>query len=238
MSGTTVFNLEPHVSGFDRVLLRGQHEHWLTIVQGERESLKIQAPPGLRERLEVFVTGRQLTLGLRGGLMQRLADATATSLSRERITYQLTVTDLTALEIYGMAYVTAGKLRTPGLWLRFNGFGTVELCELDTHKLQVELLGNGRVEATGFSRDQNVIINGMGQYDAPGLQTYSAHVRMNGAGSATIWVQHELEAHLFGMGKLSYYGAPRYKRQRLAPMARVEQLGERGPMPEEQPVVV
>lgn len=238
MSGSTVYNLEPRVSGFERVLLRGQHEHWLTIVQGEREALQIQAPPSLRERLEVFVTGGQLTLGLRGGIIQRLADATATSLSRERITYHLTITQLTALEIYGIAYVTAGKLRTPGLWLRFNGYGAVELCELDTQKLQVELLGNGRIEAAGFSREQQVIINGMGQYHAPGLQTYSSHVRMNGAGSASIWVQHELEAHLFGMGKLSYYGAPRYRRQRLAPMARVEHLGERGSIPKEQPVGV
>lgn len=238
MSGSTIYTVEPRVSGFDRVLLRGQHEHWLTIVQGERESLRIDAPPQMRERLEAFVTGGQLTLGLGGGLVQRLTDAATTSLTRERIQYHLTVTDLTALEVYGIAYVTAGKLLTPSLWLRFNGFGTVELCELDTQKLQVELLGSGRIEAAGFSREQHVVVNGIGEYQAAGLHTYATRLRLNGAGCATIWAQHELDVTLFGPGKVSYYGTPRSKRQRMAPMARLEHLGDRGPAPEEMPLVV
>ncbi len=238
MSGTSVVILEPRVSGFDRVLLRGQHEHWLTIVQGEREALKIQAPPQLRERLEAFVAGGQLTLGLRGGLTQRMSDAVATSLTRKRIQYHLTVTDLTALEIYGIAYVSSGRLRTPRLWLRFNGYGSVELPELDTQKLHVELLGGGRIEAAGFSREQQVVVNGIGQYEAPGLCSYISRLRLNGAGSATVWAQQELDVTLFGTGTVSYYGSPRRKRQRLAPMARLEHLGERGPLPDEVPLGV
>jgi hypothetical protein len=51
-------------------------------------------------------------------------------------------------------------------------------------------------------------MSGFGSFKAADLQAQIADVSIDGAGSATVWVEKSLTAGIDGAGSISYYGSP------------------------------
>lgn len=86
--------------------------NWVDLVirSGEKEELTIQGPEVMVARIKTKVENDTLIISLRGSLFDKIRDALTTSLTRKKITYQLTVRKLEGVELCGLI-----RLDTSGL---------------------------------------------------------------------------------------------------------------------------
>jgi hypothetical protein len=61
--------------------------------------------------------------------------------------------------------------------------------------------------ASGIADNLAVDISGFGSFNGKQLHGQSANVELSGAGSATIWVDDQLDAQISGAGTVNYYGS-------------------------------
>lgn len=165
------------VSGFEEVELRGVGN--LHIQQGESESLTVEAEEDVLPKIRTKVKDNRLIIGPKRN---------TTINTTEPIDYELTVEDLSALEV--------------------SGSGDVEAEDISTDELAVTIDGSGDVEISGEVDSQNVEVPGSGDYRAEDLESKQAEVDVGGTGSATVNVNDELDAQVNGTGSIEYIGDP------------------------------
>lgn len=151
----------------------------LTITQTGVESLSITADDNILPYIDSTVTGDTLHLGPKPGVAV---------VNVARLDYRLTVKNLSALSVSGAAAVAASGINTTSL--------------------TVSLGGAGDFTVAGRADSQDVELSGAASYKARDFATKSATVRVSGAGSATVAVSDRLDAHITGVGSITYYGNP------------------------------
>jgi hypothetical protein len=80
--------------------------------------------------------------------------------------------------------------------------------DLTAGRFSVDLSGAGSMTANGEADDFRLNISGFGSFNGRDLHTMTADVNMSGAGSATVWVEDDLDANVSGVGSVNYYGSP------------------------------
>lgn len=151
----------------------------LRITQGAEEGLTIVADDNLLPLIRSDVQGATLRLGFKDG----------TSINNfSELTYQLTVKNLDALTVDGMALV--------------------EGEDLTFERLQAEINGMGTFQLSGSADELDVQINGMGSFDSPELASRVAHVAISGSGNVVVQVSETLDAEIDGAGSVHYIGNP------------------------------
>ena len=212
------------VANFDQVYLKVRHEAELIITQGKKESLTINAPRDMLERIEETVKDGILMISSRGKWYEKARDAVRTTITRNVIKYNLSVKRLKYLEIGGLVHATAPQIETDSLWLQLSGAGSVNIGNLKTKDLEVTLPGTGRITLIGTVLEQKVTVKGAGEYYAPKLESRKVNLTMQGVGSATIWVTEDLDVTIHGVGTVSYYGDPKV-RSKISAVGTLNSLG-------------
>lgn len=165
------------VSGFEEVELKAIGD--LYIQQGDSESLTVEAEEDVLPKIRTKVKNNRLII----------APKRNTSINTtEPINYELTLKDLTGLEV--------------------SGSGDVQAEDISTDELAVTINGTGDVEISGKADSQNVEISGSGDYTAEDLESKQAKVDVGGTGSAIVNVSDELDARVSGTGSVEYIGDP------------------------------
>ena len=190
-----VVSEQREVSDFNRIALEGVGD--LEIVQGDVESLTIEAEDNIIGKIESYVSGSTLHIGI-----ERFISVIPTSC----ITYTLTVKDLNSIEVSGYGDVYMASLTTDRLEVEVSGGGRIAIDKLTADSLDVELSGAGDFDLTGVVDQQEITLSGAGSYKAADLQSRMANIDISGAGSAQMWVTDELDVNLSGVGSLQYYG--------------------------------
>jgi len=206
------------VSSFDAVQINGAGE--LLIIQGETESLEIQAEDNIIDELTSDVQENTLVLGYRDSFLRN------TIIPTERITYTLTMTELSQVTINGAASMDIDSLETGSLALIINGAGNISINQLLADNLNVEISGTTTIEIGGQTSQQTVTIDGAGNYRADDLQTSSTTININGLGNATVWATETLNISIDGGGNLRYYGSPNVT-QEINGVGDIDNLGEK-----------
>jgi hypothetical protein len=213
------------VRDFDRVVLRVDNVvNEVEVRQGETESLKITGRPDVLSRMKTEVRDGRLSITLGGSWSEKLGEALATSLSRQWVKCDLTVTQLTSLEIGGLARVHASDIKSDRLALTLCGAGQVKIESLAVGALDVGLRGTCQMEVEGQVTEQRVAVEGMGHYRAPSLRSRRAMVELRGSGKATICALEDLDVTTRGLGLVEYYGTPKVKKDG-SPLTSVVRLG-------------
>jgi len=197
-SGVVVSETRP-VSDFNRVELNGVGE--LTIVQGETESLTIEAESNIVRRIKTDVQGGTLAIEFTEGILGKV-------IPTEPIRYQLNVKDISGLALSGAGRIYSSRLATSNLELDVSGVGDIIIDDLQLGSLTVNLSGAGSIDLAGSVSDQDVELTTVGNYSAAGLQSQQASIRLSGAGTATLWVIETLQVDISGVGSVNYYGDP------------------------------
>ena len=212
------------VSGFDRVWLQVDGAvSELVVRQGEQESLIVTGRPDILSRVRTDVIDGRLSITLSGSWSEKLGRALATSLTRQWIRCDLTVNQLTGLEIGGLGRVHAHSISSERLALKLHGAGQVKVDSLDAGALQVDLNGACQMEVAGKVTEQRVVVEGMGHYRSPKLESRRATVEIRGTGKANVWATDKLDVMVRGMGSVEYHGAPKV-RKNVTPMASVVRI--------------
>ena len=197
-SGTLRSEARP-VSAFDEVELAGVGA--LTITQGPRESLTVEAEDNLLPQIRTEVRGRRLVIEPDGGPTVALRPT-------KPIKYTVTVRDLTAVKLSGAGSVAIPSLTTASLDVRMSGAGDVSLDGLTASELVVSLSGLGDATVSGTVTRQEVTMSGLGSYQAEHLESQEARITKSGAGNATVRVSSTLNVKSSGAGTVEYIGDP------------------------------
>jgi hypothetical protein len=175
-SGTVVTETR-EAGGFDSITLDGAGQ--LVIDQTGSESLSITADDNFLPYIETRVRGRELIISIQKDVV--FNDIT-------ELTYNVTVSELIALELNGAADIT--------------------ISNLSGEEWSVELNGAGRITVAGEVTRQTVELNGAGSYEAAELKSQQAIVKHSGAGLAVVQVSDTLDATIDGIGSIEYIGDP------------------------------
>jgi len=213
-SGVTVTETR-EVSNFDRVELQSIGE--LTIIQGEPESLTIEAESNIVRRIKTDVWGSTLTIEFTGG---GLGDVIPT----KPIRYELTMKDISGVQLSGAGRIYSASIETRNLDVDVSGVGDIIIDSLVTDDLEVDLTGAGTIDLAGQIHDQDVKLSSVGNYSAGGLESYRARIALSGAGTATVWVTEELDVKISGVGSVDFYGSP-VVTQDISGLGRLNNLG-------------
>jgi hypothetical protein len=169
----------------------------LLIEQGETESLTIEAAPKVLQRIESEVRNGRLTIRPDRSFK-----------TREPITYHLTITQLSGIELSGAGRVEVAQLSTDQLRINGSGAGAVVIASLTANTLDVTASGNVQVELAGTVDSQTVEVSGSTSYAAGELACRLASVTASGASQVTVNVTESLEAHVSGAARVEYIGDP------------------------------
>lgn len=183
------------VSGFDSVHISGVGE--MTLTQGDRESLTIEADDNVLPLIRSEISNGQLRIG-----PDNVSIRSATP-----IRYRLAFKQLRALHLSGAVRVQADNIKTDRLALRISGSGAVSIPALETRSLSSQISGSGRTTVAGHADKQEIRISGSGDHRARDLRSTQAEVNISGSGNASLWVDEILNAHISGSGKVEYRGA-------------------------------
>ena len=164
------------VSGFSEVALNGTGT--LTIKRTGSESLTIEADDNVLPHIQTNVKNNRLTIE---------TDDT-TPIPTKPINYELTVKDLSAVELQGV--------------------GSIDASGISTDELKVSTSGAGDMTVAGEANSQEVDVSGAGSYRAQDLTTKKARVDLSGAGEAIVNVSDELDVAISGFGSVEYVGNP------------------------------
>ncbi len=195
------------VSNFNQISLRGYGE--LFITQGEQESLTVQADEDELPNIKTDVVDGKLRINIITDWVEKISSFFSKGFYSQRIRFDLTVKELTNLDIIGAARVNVKGLQGEEFAVRLGGAADITIESLKTERLKAELPGAGLLKIAGKTIDQSVIVSGAGAYEAPHLESQSATIQLTGLGKATVWVVEELEATLIGLGSIEYYGNPK-----------------------------
>lgn len=206
------------VSDFDTVSFEGFGE--LMIQQGAAEGLVVETDDNLLPFISTNVSGGTLTIGMTNDTLRPILRPS------ESIRYVLTVKSLKQVDLSGAGIIEIDGVNAENFVVASSGAGEIHIAKLAADELTVTMSGAGTVEVAGEVGQQSVELSGLGTYEAGDLASERANVQLSGAGSATIWVNGELDAEISGAGAINYYGAPRVGSQ-VSGVGSIKNLGKK-----------
>jgi len=215
-SGNVVTEDRP-VSDFNRVSLTSVGQ--VIITQGEGESLTVETDDNLMRYIKTEVKNGTLILGFTDEVKNKSIRPS------ERIVFNLSAKDITALDVSGAGDINASSLDADRLEVVIGGAGDVDIGSLTADELVVRISGAGDAELAGQVVEQNIAISGAGDYRATDLESQATIVEVSGAGDATLWATDTLDVRISGVGSVEYYGSPSVT-QNISGVGKLTSLGE------------
>ncbi|MEJ8853277.1 head GIN domain-containing protein [Variovorax robiniae] len=187
-----------NVADFDEVVFSVAGE--VSIEQGTRESLSIEAEPKVLRKITTEVRDRRLVIGLSQGKVE----------TNQPIRMKLAVRNLRAFDSRTTGEISIGPLRTETLVLTLAGGGSIRLDRLENARtLDVRIAGSGEVTVGGGKvTAQKLSITGNGTYAAPRLASENADVTISGNGEVRLAASAKLDVRISGIGNVRYSGNP------------------------------
>lgn len=186
------------VADFDEVVFAVAGE--VSIKQGPRETLTLEAEPAVLRKITTEVHGRRLLIGLSSGRVE----------TQEPIRMKLGIRTLRAFESRTAGAISIGPLSSDSLALVLAGGGSIRLDRLENARsLDVRITGAGDVAVAGGKvTTQQVAIAGIGNYVAPKLASERAQVAIDGSGNVQLAASSTLGVRIGGIGHVRYHGDP------------------------------
>lgn len=191
----------------------------VSIRQGSTTSVSISAEDNLLPQLRTEVRGGHLIIA-----NDELDWGVRVEPSKP-VKVNITVKDLREIDFSGAGTVSLENLKTDSLKVVLSGAGQVNLGKLDLKSFEAVLSGAGNIKAGGRADEVRLTISGLGNLEAPDLQSLSASIRISGSGNATLRVKDELNANVSGAGSIRYFGSPKITQQ-ISGAGSVKSLGD------------
>jgi hypothetical protein len=184
---------------FSKLDLQGAAD--VVLIQGERESAKIEAENIALDHIYTEVRNQTLYISLKK--RQRYENL--------KLKIYLTFRQLNAIASNG-AFNLSGEstIQATDFLVDFSGAGNLDL-KINAKNLKLYSSGAGNMEVSGKADFQQIVLSGAGNVEAFGLMSKISEVELNGVGNVEINVSNELSAELNGMGSIRYKGNPTSK---------------------------
>lgn len=172
----------------------------MTIVLGEKESLRIEAEENLLPYIESKVKSKTLVIENKS-----LADLKPS----QPIRYFITVKSLEGLTVSSLGNVTAPIITADSFKIKILSTGNITLDGLFARHLDVELMSTGNVVIwSGTVDHQDITLKSTGTIMLENLKSKTADIDILSSGTATVWVTDTLDATIKSSGSVFYFGVP------------------------------
>ena len=192
-----------HLSGFSAVDVEGSFDVYIT--QGSAESVTVDAPADIMDRVVTEVNGGTLRIKNKhnngwGGDWS----------GHKKVTVHVTVRDINAVGITGSGNVYfKDGLRAERLKIRVSGSGDAA-GKIEVKNLDCSVSGSGNIKINGHADDSNVSVSGSGDYSGRELPTANTSVQVSGSGNASINASSSITAAVSGSGDVRYTGGEQH----------------------------
>jgi hypothetical protein len=189
-----------HLSGFNAVSVSGSFDVFIT--QGPSESVKVDAPSDVIDRIITEVQGGVLKIYTKNNNGFNWN----TSGNRKMIVY-VSIKDINSVSLSGSGDVLFKEgLRAPSLIVKLNGSGDIS-GKIEVKNLETSLSGSGDITLTGRAQTSTVSVVGSGDFTGQNLVTSNTSVKVAGSGDASVNAADKIEASVVGSGDIHYTGA-------------------------------
>jgi hypothetical protein len=192
-----------NVGSFRGVSLSGSYDVYIT--QGATESVKVQAPRDVIDRIITDVEGGVLRIyskndGFSWGNWFS---------STKKVVIYVTVKDVNSISVAGSGDIFfKDGITTNSLKLRVAGSGDI-LGKVSVKTLDSGVTGSGDIKVSGTADNSIVSVAGSGDFTAPSLTTSNTTVRVVGSGDARVNASSTISASVAGSGDIHYSGTAR-----------------------------
>jgi hypothetical protein len=152
----------------------------VVILQNGIESLTIEADDNLVQYLTSDVRDGRLVLGI--------ASSTRINPSRDVI-YRVSVKQLDGIVL--------------------SGSGTIDATGISSDALTMAVNGSGDIRVEGRADQQEISINGSGDYKGANLKGKTVAVHIAGSGGGVVAASERLDVTMMGSGSIEYIGDPK-----------------------------
>lgn len=181
------------LGGFDRLELRTGAR--ILIRQGDRESIVVDAAPGVLPLIETRVDNETLHVQDEEGAETRPAQVL------------ITVRQLRGLTASGPTQVSADGLSGRELSVTGGGASAMVLRMVDVGRLRVALGGASHLQVSGSTRELTTQLGGHAGLEAGALDADAAMVQGGGNARATVCVRSSLNVAIAGAAQVGYFGS-------------------------------
>ncbi|MFA6087667.1 head GIN domain-containing protein [Mucilaginibacter sp.] len=195
------FNSEDrHLSGFNAVSVAGSFDVYIT--QGSTESVKVDAPSDVIDRIITEVEGGVLKIYIKNN-----TDGMNWNFGKKKMIVYVSIKNVNAVSLAGSGDVYfKGGLRAPSLKLKLTGSGDLT-GKVEVKSLETSVSGSGDITVTGRAENSNVSVVGSGDFTGQGLATTNTSVKVAGSGDARVNAADKIDASVVGSGDVHYTGA-------------------------------
>lgn len=174
------------------------------IVQpGDKETVEIQADDNLLPQLSTEVASGTLTV------KTKETDWKTSVNPSKPVKITITAKDLNEIVLSApVGDMRVNGLQTGRLNLVLSGGAQITLNEIQVDLLDSTLGGAGNIEVSGIANEINLVLSGLGNFNAADLKSDKATIELSGTGAATVRVEKELAATISGAGSIKYFGNP------------------------------
>lgn len=192
-----------HLTGFNAVEAAGSFD--IYIVQGGTESVRVEAPADIIDKIVTEVEGGELKIHDKNNSGWHWS-----GLTHKKIAVYVSVKDINSIGITGSGDVFFKEgIKASSLKIRVSGSGDV-IGKVDVKSLEANISGSGDMKLSGHAETSAVHVSGSGDFTAKDLATVSTSVHVSGSGDAAINVSGSLDASVSGSGDISYTGGAQH----------------------------
>ena len=198
---------EVPVASFESLKASGVYE--LKLLQGDKESVKVEADENLQSYFNVNNEGNQLIIDMKGLKNKNLKN-------KNKMRVYVTFKKLKELNISTVGSVNAEKELSLGdLEIKNASVGKVDL-RLSAHTVKLDNSSVGSVVLAGKAQNASFKNSGVGNLDAGSFVVQTLTIENSGVGGATVNAEKELKVKDNMLGRVKNRGAaPARKNNRV-----------------------
>ena len=188
-----------HLTGFHAVNVAGSFDVYIT--QGSTESVKVDAPANVIDRIITEVEGGILKIYTKNNNGFNFNWG-----NNKRMIVYVSIKEVNSVALTGSGDVFfKNGLKAPTLAIKLNGSGDVS-GRVDVRNLETNLSGSGDITLTGRAETSQVSVVGSGDFTGQNLVTNSTTVKVAGSGDARVNATEKIDASVAGSGDVHYTG--------------------------------
>jgi len=193
-----------HLSGFHAISASASFDVYIT--QGSTESVKVEAPSDMINRIITEVNGDVLKIRTKNG---NFSWGGWFNNSHKKMVVYVTVKSIHAINISGSSDVFFKEgINADKMELTVSGSGDV-IGKLNAKSLETHVSGSGDIKLAGNAETSIIRMNGSGDFSGREFVTAVTMVSISGSGDATVNASQKLDARVSGSGDIRYAGNPK-----------------------------
>ncbi len=188
------------LTDFDRVQVDGNFV--VEVTTGRGTSGRISGDAAAIDTADVQVQGRTLII------RKNRANWSGSGNSQTTTTVRITVPALHNAWVRGPAIVRLDRMSGMRVGLSQEGSGSLSVADMRSDRLDLGMLGSGRIAVAGTVATLNATVRGSGELDAARLIASDAKVVSETAGNVSLSVRRAANVTSTGAGNVTILGKP------------------------------